>query len=84
MQKQVLKLLIQKRLKEKEKRKKNLKKKFKIFIFRKTLSIIEGVTRTKDERDKKIKEIEKKIYLVTKMSLRDYLNYLNGINMKKE
>ena len=48
------------------------------------LSIIDGPTRTKDERDKKIKEIEEKIALVTKMSLRDYLKYLNGKIIKSK
>jgi len=71
------------------KRKRDMRKKFrrsdlKYLSLGRALSIIDGPTRTKDERDKKIKEIEEKIALVTKMSLRDYLKYLNGKIIKNK
>lgn len=74
---------------EEIKRKRNIRNKFKkrdlkYLSLGRVLSIIEGPTRTKDERDKKIKKIDEKIALVTKMSLRDYVNYLNGKNFKNE
>ena len=47
------------------------------------LSIVEGPERAKDERDKKIKEIDEKIDSILKMSLNLYLYYLEGKDKKK-
>ena len=85
MQKKRLKMAYSKEIK----RKRDMRKKFrrsdlKYLSLGRALSIIDGPTRTKDERDKKIKEIEEKIALVTKMSLRDYLKYLNGKIIKNK
>ena len=48
------------------------------------LSIMEGPERTKDERNKKIKEIDEKIESILNMSLIEYLNYLRVKDLKKE
>ena len=48
------------------------------------LSIMEGPERTKDERNKKIKEIDEKIESILNMSLIEYLNHLRGKDLKKE
>ena len=44
---------------------------------------MEGPIRTKEERDKKIGEIDDKIKLLSNMSIVGYLNYLNGKNNKE-
>ena len=44
---------------------------------------MEGPIRSKEERDKKIREINDKIKLLSNMSIVVYLNYLNGKNIKE-
>ena len=46
------------------------------------LSVIEGPERAKEERDKKIREIDEKIDSILKMSLFQYLNHLRGKDKK--
>ena len=38
------------------------------------MAITEGPTRSKAERDERIKEIDEKINYISKMSIREYLN----------
>ena len=56
--------------------KKSFKKKdLKYFSIGRGTSITQGPERKKNERDKKIRDIEDRIELISKMSLRQYLDY---------
>ena len=47
------------------------------------MAITEGQTRSKAERDERIKEIDEKINYISKMSIREYLNYSRNEERKK-
>ena len=47
------------------------------------MAITEGPTRSKAERDERIKEIDEKINYISKMSIREYLNYSRDEERKK-
>ena len=82
--KNILKFSYSKSLKKKNAFKKLFKKRdLKYLSLGRRLSIEEGPARTKEERDKKIIEIDSKNQKILKMSLKDYLNYLNGRDKKE-
>lgn len=65
--------------------KKSFKKKdLRNFSIGRGLSIVQGPERAREERDQKIKEIDGKIELISKMPIKQYLNYLNEKNKKFE
>ena len=82
--KKILKSSYSKDLKNKNAVKKSFKKRdLKYLSLGRRLSIMEGPIRSKEERDKKIREINDKIKLLSNMSIVGYLNYLNGKNIKE-
>ena len=71
-------------IKKKNKIKKATKKKdLKYLSLGRALAITEGPTRSKAERDERIKEIDEKINYISKMSIREYLNYSRDKERKK-
>lgn len=47
------------------------------------MAITEGPTRCKEDRDKKIKKIDEQINYISKMSIKEYLNYSRDEERKK-
>ena len=83
--KKILQSLLFKGFKKKYNVKKTFKKRYlKYLSLGSRLSIMEGPIRIKEERVKKIEEIDDKIKLLSNMSIVGYLNYLNWKNIIKE